>query len=243
MRVLRHDDHPRLVARLLILLLAAGALLALSGCAGTRGGKVPYEPTNFGRPDAESVAPVDQGPRLIGALDKVTVNVFQVKELSGEFQVDAAGNIEFPLIGRVKAQGRTEDDVRLELVRRLGEKYLRDPNVQVALSEQTKQSFTVDGSVRDPGVFEVRGPTTLMKAVAMAKGTSEDANPRRVIIFRTVNGQKMAGAFDLADIRKGVAVDPPVYGNDIVIVDGSRTQKLFQTLMSTIPLLGVLRPY
>jgi polysaccharide export outer membrane protein len=82
-----------------------------------------------------------------------------------------------------------------------------------------------------------------MQAVALAKGTTEDANIRRVIVFRTINGERMAGAFDLADIRRAKAKDPTIYGNDIVIVDGSRAQKLFSQILSTLPMLSVLRPY
>jgi polysaccharide export outer membrane protein len=242
MRVLQHDGYPRSLTRLLFLLVA-GSFFALSACASKRGGPIPYEPTNFGRPDAESIAPQEQGPARIGALDKVRVNVFQVAELSGEFRVDSGGSIDFPLIGSVRAGGLTEEELRRELARRLGEKYLRDPNVQVALTEQTPQSVTVDGSVRDPGVFVVKGSTTLMKAVAMAKGTAEDANPRRVYIFRTIKGERMAGAFDLADIRRGAAVDPPIYGNDIIIVDGSSQKKFVKDLLSSVPLLSVLRPF
>jgi polysaccharide biosynthesis/export protein len=241
MQALQDDSRPWV--RMIWLFVALAALAALAGCAGSRGGSVPYEPTNFGRPDAESVVAVAEGPQRIGPLDKLRVNVFQVKELSGDFQVDSTGNVEFPLIGVVPAYGRTEEELRQELTRRLGEKYLRDPSVQVTLAEQATRTITVDGSVKDPGVFPVKGSTTLMKAVAMAKGTTEDANIRRVYVFRTINGQRMAGAFDLHDIRRAQAVDPQVYGNDIIIVDGSRAQKLFRDLMSTIPLLGTLRPY
>ena len=238
---MQHES--RLQMRVLWLLIGMALVLALSACSSGRGGPVAYEPANFGRPDAESVAVVDNGPARIGALDKVRVSVFQVAELSGEFQVDSGGKIDFPLIGSVSAIGKTEEQLRQELTRRLGEKYLRDPNVQVALTEQTPQSITVDGSVKDPGVFGIKGSTTLMKAVAMAKGASEDANIQRVIIFRTINGERVAGAFDLSAIRRAQAVDPPVYGNDIVIVDGSSQKKFVKDLLSTIPVLGVLRPF
>jgi polysaccharide export outer membrane protein len=238
MRVMRHDAGLRLWQRLLMIVASS---LALAACAG-RGGPVPYEPSNFGKPDVETVT-VAEGPSRLGALDKVRVNVFQVAELSGEFQVDRAGMIDFPLIGAVEAQGKTADELKSVLAARLGDKYLRNPNVQVAITEQTTQSITVDGSVKDPGVFAIKGTTTLMKAVAMAKGASEDAKVHRVIIFRTINGERMAGAFDLGAIRRAQALDPPIYGNDIVIVDGSKAQKMFKDLMSTIPLLGVLRPF
>lgn len=243
MRVMQHGGYSRVGAQLLTILLLAAALLVLGGC-NTRGGSVPYEPATFGRPDNESIAPsAEQGPLRIGALDKVKVSVFQVPDLTGEFQVDSSGSIDFPLVGAIPAQGRTPEELRQLLTARLGERYLQNPNVQVSLSERSEQHITVDGSVNSPGMFVVKGTTTLMRAVAMAKGTSADANPSRVIVFRTIRGERMAGAFDLSDIRRAKSEDPVLYGNDIVIVDGSRAQKLFSQLMGSLPLLSILRPY
>ena len=67
--------------------------------------------------------------------------------------------------------------------------------------------------------------------------------PSRVVVFRTIQGEKMAGAFDLQDIRRAKAEDPIIYGNDIVIVDGSRARAVYRDLMSTLPLLTILRPF
>jgi polysaccharide export outer membrane protein len=77
----------------------------------------------------------------------------------------------------------------------------------------------------------------------MAKGTTEDANPSRVVVFRTIRGEKMAGAFDLQDIRRAKAEDPVIYGNDIVIVDGSRARQVYRELMGSLPLLSIIRPF
>jgi polysaccharide export outer membrane protein len=224
---------------LIALLFAA---LVLTSCQSGRGGSVPYEPANFGRPDVEAT-PVAEAQQRIGPLDKLDIKVFQVEALSGEFQVEQTGAINFPLIGSVQAQGKTTTELAALLTQRLGEKYLRSPSVQVGFKETSEQSITVDGSVRQPGVFPLKGSTSLMKAVAMARGTTEDANPSRVVIFRTVNGQRVAGAFDLSAIRKAEAQDPTVYGNDIIIVDGSRARTVFRDLLSSIPLLGILRPF
>jgi polysaccharide export outer membrane protein len=114
--------------------------------------------------------------------------------------------------------------------------------VQVAISAPAEQSVTIDGSVKSPGTFPVKGTTTLLRAVALGGGLSEDANPSRVIVFRTVKGQKMAGAFDVQAIRRAQEPDPVIYGNDIVIVDGSRGRRLFREILSSVPLLGILRP-
>ncbi|HET9640836.1 MAG TPA: polysaccharide biosynthesis/export family protein [Allosphingosinicella sp.] len=217
------------------------AALAVSACAG-RGGSVPYEPTGFQAPDTQG-QPVANASHPIGALDTITVSVFQVESLSGDYKVDAQGKIDYPLLGSIQAQGRTTQELRDQVATALSQKYLQSPNVQIAIKDRAEQTITVDGSVRSPGLFTVKGPTTLLQAVAMAKGTSEDANPSRVVVFRTIRGEKMAGAFDLQDIRRAKAEDPIIYGNDIVIVDGSRARAVYRDLMSTLPLLTILRPF
>jgi polysaccharide biosynthesis/export protein len=222
--------------------IVAGAL-ALAGCAtGGRGGTVPYEPANFGPPDLEAVA-VHPSQQRLAPSDKIRITVFQVEDLSGEFQVDPNGNIQFPLIGAVAAQGKTAGELQAEITRALAGRYLNQPDVQIAVLEQSQQTITVDGAVRKPGVLPIRGATTLLRAVAMAEGTSEDANPNRVIVFRTIQGQRMAAAFDLQSIRRAQSEDPPIYGNDIVVVDGSRNRQMWQTILQTLPILGMFRPY
>jgi polysaccharide export outer membrane protein len=96
--------------------------------------------------------------------------------------------------------------------------------------------------VRAPGVFPVRGQMTLMQVVAMARGTDDNANPRRVAIFRQVQGQRMAAAFDLVSIRRGQMEDPRIYSGDIVVVDGSKIRALQREILSAIPLLSVFNP-
>lgn len=240
MRVSVHEGVVRLSEKLFLLTLLLAALALLSGCM-MRGGSVPYDPQNFGAPDT-SAQVVSEGPQRIAPGDKLKVAVFQVEDLTGDFQVDTAGNIQFPLIGTVPAQGKTAVELSQLIGTRLGERYLKSPNVQVSIEDVKQQLVTVDGSVNQPGVFPVNGQTTLMRAVALAKGVNPDANLKRVVIFRTVNGERVAGAFDLSDIRRAKARDPLVYGNDIIIVDGSRARALFRDLMGSIPLIGILRP-
>jgi polysaccharide export outer membrane protein len=53
----------------------------------------------------------------------------------------------------------------------------------------------------------------------------------------------MAAAFDLSAIRRAEADDPMIYGNDIVVVDGSRGRALFRDIMTAFPLLAIFRPF
>ncbi len=214
----------------------------LSACANKRGGVIPYEPAGFGRPDLETiaVAPVDQ---KIGPMDTIEVRVFQVAELSGEHQVDLNGFINMPLIGRVVAQGKTVEELGQDIANQLGRKYLRSPNVNVMMRTAVQRTITVDGAVGVPGVFPIQGGTTLIKAVALAKGTTDASNPRRVIVFRTIGGKRMAAQFDLQQIRRAEAADPEIFGNDIIIVDANGNRSAFGTVLQTLPLIGLLNTF
>lgn len=240
MRMFRHEEPSLSFAGMMTRALLVVAALAAAGCTG-RGGSVPYD-TTMTAPDTQS-QPVANASHPIGALDTISVAVFQVDSLTGDYKVDAQGKIDYPLLGSVQAQGRTTEELRAQLAASLSQKYLQSPNIQIAIKERAEQTITVDGSVKNPGQFIVKGPTTLLQAVAMAKGTSEDANPSRVVVFRTIRGEKLAGAFDLQDIRRAKAEDPIIYGNDIVIVDGSRARAVYRDLMSTLPLVSILRPF
>jgi polysaccharide export outer membrane protein len=96
--------------------------------------------------------------------------------------------------------------------------------------------------VKEGGSFPVGGPISLIQAVAMAKGTDEDANPRRVAVFRTIGGQRQAAAFDLTSIRRGQSPDPPIYPGDIIVVDGGSVKSKTKQILQAIPLLAIFGP-
>jgi polysaccharide export outer membrane protein len=193
-------------------------------------------------PDEPKVTTLAQDYKIL-PMDKLSIKVFKAEDMSGDYDVDLLGNIQLPLIGEVKAATLTPDQLDQELTQKLGEKYLEHPDVSVAIKESRSRSVTVDGAVKDGGTFPVAGPVSLIQAVAMAKGTSEDANPRRVAVFRTVGGQRQAAAFDLTDIRRGQAQDPQIYPGDIVVVDGSSIKAFQKQFFQTVPLLGLFRPF
>jgi len=71
-------------------------------------------------------------------------------------------------------------------------KYLVNPDIAVGVKSSTRRTITVDGSVKNSGSFPVSGPLSLLQAVALSGGASEDANLRRVAVFRTIGGQRQA---------------------------------------------------
>lgn len=218
----------------------AGAA-ALSACAGTRGGPIPYDVQNFGQPDSPALQTVSADYKIAPA-DTLRISVFQVPDLTGDFDVDLIGNISMPLIGTVKAVDLTTGQLDLAITEKLGAKYLQNPDVSVALKASSRRNVTIDGSVLQPGMYPVNGPTTLMQAIAMARGVSQDANAHRVAVFRQIEGKRMAAAFDLYSIRKGQMKDPEVFSGDIIVVDGSRIKALQNQILMTLPIIGMFNP-
>jgi polysaccharide biosynthesis/export protein len=177
-------------------------------------------------------------PYMIGPFDKLTIDVFGIEELSNkEVQTDAGGRISFPLAGVIDTAGKTPAELEDIIEERLRGRYVRNPQVSVNLKETVSQVVTVDGEVKEPGLYPVIGRMTLMRAVATAKGTSELADTGSVIIYRTVKGQKMAALYNLKSIRRGVYEDPEVFANDVVVVSDSQRQKLLKNMPAY---LGVL---
>lgn len=220
------------------------SLAVVSGCAASRGGPISYDaPPNFQTPDAPRAASFGPNYRIATG-DMLGITVFQVEALSKEYRVDLAGNIAFPLIGDVAAVGRTTAELRQDIATRLGARYLRNPDVTVAVRESTSNNVTVEGGIRRPGQFPITGPMTLIQAVAVAGGIDpEQGNPRRLAVFRQIQGQRMAAAFDLVSIRRGETADPEIFPGDIVVVESSSRRSLFQDILQTLPLISLFRPF
>jgi len=215
--------------------------IALSGCAG----RAPLESTDqltvvqnstvLPAPNRADLTAADR-PALIGPLDTIQVDVFNVADLSREIQVDASGRIAMPLIGTVDARGRTASELANAVETALRGRYVRNPEVTINIRSSVSQVVTIDGQVVEPGLYPVTNQMTLLRAVASAKGLAEFAKEDDVVILRTVQGQKMAGLYNIAAIRRGAYDDPPVYANDIIVVGDSPSRRLFRTLVSVAPL-------
>jgi polysaccharide export outer membrane protein len=172
----------------------------------------------------------------IGVGDKLDVRVFQVADLSfEELVVDTSGNVNLPLIGAVRGAGRTAGEMASDIAVRLAAQYLRDPQVTVTVKEAASQKITVDGAVTKPGVYEMRGSTSLLQAVAMAEGPTRVADLTKIAVFRNIDGRRAVAIFDLSAIRQGRASDPQVLGDDVIVVDTSRLSSALREAVGALP--------
>lgn len=172
----------------------------------------------------------------IGPLDVLDVSVFKVPDLNKEVQVAEDGTINYPLIGDVPAAGETAHQLEQELTKKLGAKYLKNPQVTVLVKEFNSQRVTVSGAVKNSGVYAIKGNTSLMQVVAMAGDVDMSTDSGDVVLFRTINGQRSAARFDIDAIRAGKAADPQVEPGDVVVVDSSATKVAFHNIITALPI-------
>ena len=194
---------------------------------------------NFPPPDQSHAAETYR----IGPLDTIAVTVFQEPDLSvKDLPVDASGNVVLPLIGALKVSGRTPAEVGQDITRRYSAGYLKTPQVSVVVQDSVSQKVTVEGSVSEPGVYQIKGRTTLLDAVAMAKGTSRVARLDDIVVFRDIEGKQMAALFDLKRIRRGETPNPEILGNDTVVVGLSNIKSAWRDILTASPLVSAFRP-
>lgn len=175
---------------------------------------------------------------LIGPLDTLAVDVFGIRELGREVQVDASGRIAMPLVGTLDAGGKTAGELAGDIEAALRARYVRDPQVTVNILSSVSQVVAIDGQVVEPGLYPVTNQMTLLRTIASAKGLTEFARVDDVVILRTVDGRPMAGLYNVAAIRRGTYGDPPVYANDVVVVGDSPARRMFRDLIALSPLIS-----
>ena len=118
----------------------------------------------------------------LGPADVFEVRVFRQKDLSGVYSVNADGQFTFPLIGHVKAMGRTPQQVEGDLRERLADGYLVDPQVSILVKEYNSKKVSVFGQVQRPGKLRFSEGMTVIDAIAQAGGfaafgTQERSHP------------------------------------------------------------------
>jgi polysaccharide export outer membrane protein len=225
-----------------------GSALALIGlllaCSASNSGSVGSSSATLAAklPEPEILAAIPNAAAAeyrVGPSDVLEVSVFQVPDLSKTVQVSASGLIALPLIGNVAAGGKTVAELEAEIAGKLGEKYLQSPQVSVFVKEAMSQRVTVEGAVGSPGMITLTGPTSLLQTIALSGGLTDAADPRGILVFRTVQQKRMAAKFDLVAIRGGKAEDPVLHGGDIVVVDQSGFRSAMGSVRSNIPVFGL----
>lgn len=181
---------------------------------------------------------------LIGPFDELQISVFQEPDLSfDKIQVDASGSFAYPLIGVVHAGGKSAEEVSNQIRDALAKSYLVNPQVSVLVTASVSQRYTVEGSVNEPGVYPIQGTTTLLSALASSKSPTKVAKLDQIVVFRTIDGQRMGAVFNLKDIRTGRAPDPQILGGDVIVVGFDSVKGAFRDFLQVAPLAALINSF
>ena len=171
--------------------------------------------------------------------DVLRIQVYHEPDLSLEdARVDAQGMVRMPLIGAVPVAGLSASEAADVVAGRLGERYLVSPQVSLFVMTAGGRRITLDGEVREPGLYPIEGRLTLSQAVALAKGPTRLAATDQVVVVRRMDGQRQAAMFDLGAIRKGAAPDPEILPGDQLIVGLSRAKAILGGARVAVPALA-----
>lgn len=120
----------------------------------------------------------------IGGEDLLEISVFEAPELNRTVRVAASGEVSLPLLGTVQATGLTLRELEVVLQELLRRSYMKEPHVAVFVREMQSHPVSVFGAVKKPGVFQIRGPKTLLEVLSMAEGLADDAGDTVIVMRR-----------------------------------------------------------
>lgn len=160
----------------------------------------------YGEPRSSTDMPVDDSGYLLGPEDVLLISVWKDEQLTREVVVRPDGMISFPLVGDVAAEGRTVEELRIDLAKRLI-KYIPAVNVTVAVTKVLSYKVYVLGRVAKPGEYLVGHYTDVLQALSLAGGLTPFAAENDIKIVRRIRGQQQTFPFRYGDVRKGIDLE------------------------------------
>lgn len=195
---------------------------------------------------------------LLGPGDVLSISVFQVEALNTTTMVSSTGTIRMPLIGEVQVGNKSVREVE-EIIRESLKKYIVDPQVTVFIKEFVSRRVSVIGQVREPRVYEIRGRYTLLEALSMAKGLTENAAMSVHLTRRNPDGTVTSMIIDLEEllVKGNASLNVALQDGDVIFVPeagvffvegavrnpGSFKIKTAMTLGKALATAGGLRDY
>jgi protein involved in polysaccharide export with SLBB domain len=161
--------------RIVLCSAALAVAVLMAGCAGN----------SISEAEQKTLVAAATAPAKLQPGDKIKITVYGEDKLSGDFQLDQAGQISLPLAGTIKAQGLTQAELEKALAKKFRSEYLKDPKVTVTIA--TLQPYYIMGEVEKPGQYPYQSGLNVLTALAIAGGPTYRANRSTVEIQR--NGE------------------------------------------------------
>jgi polysaccharide export outer membrane protein len=156
----------------------------------------------------------------IGINDVLTINVWHEPDLSRNLTVRPDGRISLPLVGDVRAAGKTPPQLEAELKSDLAE-FIKDPELTVIVAEIRSRRVNVIGQVSHPGSFALTQQMGVLDIIAEAGGLRDFAKKKKIYVLReTAAGVRERIHYDYNAVlaARHNAQDIILQANDTVVV-------------------------
>jgi polysaccharide export outer membrane protein len=156
---------------------------------------------------------------IIGPGDVLIISIWKDESLTQEVVVLPDGTISFPLIGLIKAEGKTITDLKTEIEKRI-KKFVPDPVLWVSVKSMNSSYIYVLGRVNNPGRFLLNSQVSILQALAIAGGVNPFASNNDIKVFRQEGGVTILLPFHYDSVIKGKHIEENVSlkRGDVVIV-------------------------
>jgi polysaccharide biosynthesis/export protein len=170
---------------------------------------------------AGAASPAFAQDYILGVGDVVTVTVYDQPDLKSVVRISGDGMITLPLIGQINAAGLSVKKLSDEIETRLADGYLIHPQVTIFIEEFRSLKATILGGIRAPGLYELKGETTLLELISKAGGLVEDAANEAIIQRSHPNSQENEViTIDLNELLKlgQAAQNPTIINGDHIYI-------------------------
>jgi polysaccharide export outer membrane protein len=166
-----------------------------------------------------TTAPLDVNKLALGPGDKLNLTVFYGSHsLQASYTLDNSGQISVQFIGAVEANGKTVEEVREAIQKRLADGYLNDPIVSLTIAEINSLTLSVSGMVSKTGAVRFTPGITITEVIAQSGGFTPMARKNMVKVTRLLNGAKETYKLPVEKIAEGERPNFPMLPGDEVFV-------------------------
>ncbi len=155
----------------------------------------------------------------LGPEDALEITVWQEEGLQKEVLISPDGWLTFPLVGEIRVQGKTIEEVRKEITTRL-KRLIPEAVVSVSLIRIGSNKAYVIGKVNQPGEYTTGRYVSVMQVLSMAGGLKQFSAGSRIKILRQENGREIAIPFNYDEVVEGENLSQNIIlkDGDVVVV-------------------------
>ena len=156
---------------------------------------------------------------IIGAGDVLYISLWKDKELTSQVVVLPDGHIVFPLVGELKAEGRTIEELKSEIEKRI-DRYVPDPVLTVMVQQVNSMQVYILGKVNRPGSYPLNIRMNVLQALSAAGGLNAFADRNDIKIFRRRGNRTLIKPFQYDKVTDGKSLEQNIAleRGDVVVV-------------------------